>query len=147
MGNYKIAVFTFVICFVFYFLPELFFSDTMLYLIGGIFGGILNEILSFFIENPNNNLIDILWGLLLIIIIIFAIRTKIFFIKYFLIILICLLLYIVDLQLYKIVSYDADIENRLILNSSFKSTLFKVTIAIIKSLILSNVYLKATKKG
>lgn len=59
-----IVVFT--IVFVIYFLPELLFDDAMLYIVGGIIGALLQEVLKIFVKSSSNYLVLILWGIILI---------------------------------------------------------------------------------
>lgn len=142
--NRKFTV-AFGICFLLYLLPEIFASDAMLYITGGIFGGTISQILKLLSFNSESNLTFIIWGVLLLTTIYGYIKVRNKVVKYLLLFFVGLLLYIIDFGLYSTISYDTEIKNRIILNSSIKSTVFMLFSVFIKSLILSWAYYKGNK--
>jgi hypothetical protein len=142
--NRKFTI-AFAICFLLYLLPEIFASDAMLYITGGIFGGTISQILKLLSFNPESNLTFIIWGVLLLIAIYGCIKARNKAVKYLLLFIVGLLLYLIDFGLFSTVSYDTEIKNRIILNSSIKATVFMLFSVFIKSLILSWTYYKGNK--
>ena len=142
--NKKFTV-AFAICFLLYLLPEIFASDAMLYITGGIFGGTISQILKLLSFNSESNLTFIIWGILLLIAIYGCIKARNKAVKYLLLFIVGLLLYLIDFGLFSTVSYDTEIENRIILNSSIKATVFMLFSVFIKTFILSWTYYKGNK--
>ena len=143
--NRKFSI-AFAICFLLYLLPEIFASEAMLYITGGIFAGTISHILKIFSFNSESNLTFLIWFILLIVAVYFYLKTKISIIRYSLLFTIGLLLYLIDFGLFSLVSYDSEIKNRIIINSVFKSISFMLISVIIKSLFLSWVYYKGNKE-
>lgn len=88
----SILVFSFVL----YLLPELFFGNVMVHIMGGVIGGTLKECLKFFIDKPNDYLLFSAWVVLLmsVVVLCFRLRNKLF--QFFTIGIIAILLYVVD---------------------------------------------------
>lgn len=89
-------VLTFAIFFMGYLLPEIFFNNAMIHIVGGIVGGTINEILEVIYKNPNPSIIFLVWLLILICFIFLSIKFQNVFLSCFFILLVSLLLYIVD---------------------------------------------------
>lgn len=86
----------FTIAFAVYFLPELLFAEAMLYIVGGITGGLLQQLLKAFVEKPEDNLVLLLWGIILLGFIGLFFAAKRRCLKYFVALIVALLLYIID---------------------------------------------------
>lgn len=84
------------IFFLAYLLPEMFFSEAMVYMSGGIIGGTIQEIFKSFYEKPSDYLVNAVWVLILLAVVFLFYRVQIKPLKYFLILLIAFLLYIID---------------------------------------------------
>jgi hypothetical protein len=123
-------IIVFTIVFAIYFLPELLFADAMLYIVGGITGALLQEILKTFVNSPSNYLVLILWGIILLGFIGLFFLTKRKYLKYVFALIIVLLLYIIDFVYAGIPIYD-------IQKAGFMDNLFSIIVIFCKSLILS----------
>lgn len=135
----------FTIVFAIYFLPELLFDNAMLYIVGGITGALLQEVLKIFLKNPSNYLVLILWGVILLGFIGLFFLTKRKYLKYVFVLLIALLLYIIDFIYAGVPVYDIyDIQK-----AGFMDNLFSIIVVFCKSLILSIIlyygYIKKNK--
>ena len=84
-----------------YFLPEIFFENALLYIVGGSIGGTLQEALKVFTENPPDFLVFFLWLVLLIGFVFLYYRTGSKPLKYFVLIVIAFFLYIVDFTIFE----------------------------------------------
>ena len=120
------------LCFVVYFISDYFFNNGVLYLLGGVIWGSLENISLTF---------GIILGCILLAgstVLFFKLQKQ--FLKYLVLFIVAILLYIFDFILLELVSYDSDIqESRLILNSNLKSNLFLIFRILYKSLILSSI--------
>jgi len=132
------------ICCLLYLLPETFASDAMLYFTGGVFGGSITQILKSASCSAETEfkLTYVIWGTMLLIAILGYVRAKFTLLKYFLLFVSGLLLYLVDFGLHSIISYDTEISDRVIIDSSTKTILFILVSVFIKSLVLSWIYFK-----
>lgn len=142
--NRKFAV-AFVMSFLLYLLPEIFASNAMLYIAGGIFGGTISQIFKFLSFDSQSILIFTTWGVLLLIAIYGCIKARNKAVKYSLLFVVGLLLYLIDIGLFSTVSYDTEIKNRIILNTSIETTVFMLFSVFMKALILSWTYYKGNK--
>lgn len=126
-------IIVFTIVFVIYFLPELLFDDAMLYIVGGIIGALLQEVLKIFVNSPSNYLVLVLWGIILLGFIGLFFWTKRKYLKYVFALIIALLLYIIDSIYASVPVYDIyDIQKAV-----FMDNLFSIIVVFCKSLILS----------
>ena len=135
----------FTIVFAIYFLPELLFDDAMLYIVGGIIGALLQEVLKIFVNSPSNYLVLVLWGIILLGFIGLFFWTKRKYLKYVFALIIALLLYIIDSIYASVPVYDIyDIQK-----AGFMDNLFSIIVILCKSLILSFIlyygYIKKSK--
>jgi hypothetical protein len=97
----------FVISLIIYTLPEYFFENAMLYIVGGIVGGTIKVLLKHFSENPNDFMTFSIWLILLINITILFFRLKYKPLKYLILIIIATLLYLFDFILLSITTIDS----------------------------------------
>jgi hypothetical protein len=93
--NRKFTI-AFAICFLLYLLPEIVFSEALIYLSGGVIGGTIKEAFKYFYGMPNDYLVYAVWVLILLTVVFLFYRIQIKPLKYFLILLIAFLLYVVD---------------------------------------------------
>ncbi|MDO5616146.1 MAG: hypothetical protein Q4G16_08140 [Cruoricaptor ignavus] len=135
-------IIVFTIIFAIYFPPELLFDDAMLYIVGGIIGALLQEVLKIFVRSPSNYLVLILWGIILLGFIGLFFWTKRKYLKYVLALIIGLLLYIIDFIYAAILVYG-------IQKAGFMDSLFSIIVIFCKTLILSFIlyhgYIKKSK--
>ena len=96
--NKKVAV-VFIAFLLIYTLPELFFENAMLYLSGGVIGGIISEILKGSSRKSSNILVFAIWAILLVGLLLLFIRLRYKPIKYLILLIITFFLYIIDNQL------------------------------------------------
>jgi uncharacterized membrane protein YjjP (DUF1212 family) len=89
-----------------YLLPEIFFHNAMLYIIGGSVGGTLKEILSAFASKPNDSLVFLIWFVLLVGITVLYYRLQNKPLKYLTVFVVFGLLYVVDFIIFEILSND-----------------------------------------
>jgi uncharacterized membrane protein YjjP (DUF1212 family) len=89
-----------------YLLPEIFFHNAMLYIIGGSVGGTLKEILSAFASKPNDSLVFLIWFVLLVGITVIYYRLQNKPLKYLTVFVVFGLLYVVDFIIFEILSND-----------------------------------------
>lgn len=116
-----------------YFISDFFFEDTMLYVLGGAIWGFFSVVFNTEIGSVGNLIaVVILAGAVLLLY-----KSQSTFFKYFAIIIIAILLYVVDFVLMNLVSYDPEIKGRIVLDSMFKSNAFLFFRILSKSLILS----------
>lgn len=92
----KIFLLILLVSFALYLLPEIFFENAMLYISGGIVGGTINEVLEIFTKSPSDILIFFIWIVLLagVVFLFFRLQNKL--LRYFLIAIVVLLLYVID---------------------------------------------------
>jgi TRAP-type uncharacterized transport system fused permease subunit len=112
-----------------YFISDYFFTDSVLYLLGGAIWGTLENISLGF---------GIAIGIVLLVgsvVLYFRLRNRP--LKYFALFVIAALLYILDFILLELVSFDPDIQGKIILDSTFRSNVFLIFRILYKSLILS----------
>lgn len=127
-----------------YFISDYLFNQVMLYVLGGVIWGTFDMLFNIELGLFSGLLIELL-TLVGISVLFYRLRNK--SLKYFTIILIAGLLYIIDFLLMNLVSYDPEIENRIILDSSFKSGVFMAFSTLLKSLVLSLIiYFEERKK-
>jgi len=127
-----------------YFISDYFFNQAMLYVLGGVIWGTFDMLFNIDLSLFSGLLIEFLI-LVGFSVLFYRLRNKP--LKYFTIILIAGLLYIIDFLLMNVVSYDPEIENRIILDSSFKSSVFMAFGILSKSLVLSLIiYFDARRK-
>ncbi len=93
--NKKITV-AFIVFFLIYTLPELFFENAMLYLSGGVIGGTISEILKSSSGRPSNVLVFAIWAIVLVGLVLLFFRLQYKPIKYLILLIIAFFLYIVD---------------------------------------------------
>lgn len=79
-----------------YLLPEILFSEAMLYISGGVVGGTIQEIFKYFYGKPNDYLVNAVWVLILLAVVFLFYSVRVKPLKYFMILLIAFLLYVVD---------------------------------------------------
>ncbi len=94
------------VIFLFYSFPEYLFSNAMLYLTGGAFGGLIKGVLKVFVVNPSYNLIYTLWIFVLILFTVLFIYIKNISLRFSILFLIGLLLYVFDLILFSIIDNE-----------------------------------------
>ena len=82
--------------FLVYLLPEIYFNNAMIYIMGGVVGGTINEILEIAYKNPSPTIILIVWLLILVCSILLSLKIQNKFLKYLSVLIIGLLLYVVD---------------------------------------------------
>lgn len=123
----KQKVIILVVSVVFYFIPEIFYADAMLYISGGIIGGTILSAFNFFGINLKDSYLLLVWlvFLLLIVLLFFKVNKK--WIRYFLIAIIALLLYVFDF-----IFLESSPDN-------FNYLLLKVVSILIKSALLSGI--------
>ena len=95
------------ISFVIYFILDFVFNNVMLYITGGIIGGTIIAVFKAVGIKAGTFLIGLVWVLLLISIVVLFLRANNIALKYFLIILIVTLLYIIDMFIANIPYSDA----------------------------------------
>lgn len=105
----------------------------MLYLVGGIVGGSIYEVFQAIGIKAGNPLIGLVWGVMLIGIILLFYRSRSHVLKYLLVVLIAILLYVVDLFVSDILySYMPDTPNL-----SMIDIILVVFFVLFKSMMLS----------
>lgn len=130
------------VSFVLYLIIELFFENAMLYIMGGVVGGIIQEIFRSFGEEPGSNLIFSVWVILLIGLVIWYYQLQYRPLKYFFIVIIAAFLYVIDNLIAGIPVFDIeDIERAVLINK----LLFWVS-TFSKSLFLSLIFYYGTKR-
>ena len=102
--NRKFTV-AFAICFLLYLLPEIFANDAMLYITGGVIGGTIQEVFKYFDYKPSDYLVEVLWILILLYTIFIFYLTQNKPLKYFIILLIAFLLYVIDFIFFEMFPY------------------------------------------
>lgn len=122
MINRKFII-VFIICFFLYLLSDIFIADTFLYLWGGIFGSIARWL-------GITQSFPFIWLSVLVVLAIVYIKGQNKFFKITLIILLWMLLYLLDIFIYKLIS---EITSKMMRN-------FFVISAFLKSLTLSWIY-------
>lgn len=124
----KKIVLVFTLSFIIYLLSDILFPDILIYLIGGLIGGIVNELFN----SSSNNLFLWIWSILLIVSIILFYRVKkknIFYILFSIIFLLLvlfdfILMEIVNFKVVDVFSYYSNLLIRVFCKSSFLTTLF-----------------------
>lgn len=129
-NRFVLVLLIFIISYIFF---EALYSQTMLYLVGGFFGALLDII---GIENDYATSF-IIWAIFLICMIVLSFKLKNKFLWYITLIVIWCLLYLVDVLFYELLP---DITSKLLSNLHFGLSTF------IKSIILSFVYNIKIKK-
>jgi hypothetical protein len=138
--NRKFTV-AFSICFLLYLLPEIFASEAMLYITGGVIGGTIGEIFKGVAETLNTVLIFAIWSILLIGLIILYFKVQYKSLKLLILLLIAFFLYIVD-NLFAIIPFsETQIQQKALI---IKIVVVGLSISI-KSLLLSWTYYKGNK--
>ncbi len=123
----------FAVSFAGYFILDYVFSHVMLYLVGGIVGGSIYEVFQAIGIKAGNPLIGLVWGVMLIGIILLFYRSRSHVLKYLLVVLIAILLYVVDLFVSDILySYMPDTPNL-----SMIDIILVVFFVLFKSMMLS----------
>lgn len=122
------------ISFLVYLIPEVFFNEAMLYISGGVVGGTIQETLKYLNIKSSNYLVDFLWVLILIAVVFLFYRVQIKPLKYFTILLIAFLLYVIDFIFFEVFPNDIG-------NYYFVSGIR----ILLKSLVLSWIYYKSIK--
>lgn len=89
-------ILTFAIFFMAYLLPEIYFNNAMIYITGGIVGGTINDVLEMVYKNPSPTIILLVWLLILVCFIFLSLKVQNIFLKYFSVLMVSLLLYVVD---------------------------------------------------
>jgi len=135
----KEFIIIFVISYLIYFLFEIIISDALLYITGGLIVGSINKVLKLFSIN-SNYIPYLIWFFILIGLIILFLKLKNKLLKYFLIIIIGLFLFIIDFGIHRFVSYDSEIKYKLIINSNFKANTLLQVIILVKCFTLSSIY-------
>jgi hypothetical protein len=138
--NRKFTV-AFSICFLLYLLPEIFASEAMLYITGGVIGGTIGEIFKGVAETLNTVLIFAIWSILLIGLIILYFKVQYKSLKLLILLLIAFFLYIVDNLLAIIPFSETQMQQKALI---IKIVVVGLSISI-KSLLLSWTYYKGNK--
>lgn len=128
MGTKKFII-VFAISFVVYFISDYFFTNSAMYLLGGAIWGASKSI------SLNLGIIIGLVIMLGCVVLFFQSRNKL--LRFLLLFVLAILLYVLDFVLLELVSYDSEIEGKIILDSTFKSNMFLIFRILYKSLILS----------
>ena len=96
----------FIVSFVIYLLIEYLFENSMFYLMGGIIGGSINKVFMFFGERVSDYFTYLVWLLLLIGNVYLFFRSQYKPLKYFMLSVIVILLYLFDLILVSIIKIE-----------------------------------------
>ena len=123
--TYKRLLFVLGISLIIYLLPELFFHNAMLYIVGGLVGGTLKEVLGFFGSKPSDSFVFFVWFMLLVGVVFLYYRPQNKLLKYLNVVIVFGLLYLLDFMVYEI------------LPDNLKSQLITGIIVFSKSLVLS----------
>ena len=116
-----------------YFVLDFIFNNIMFYLMGGIVGGTILEVFKIVGIKAGTFLIGLVWALLLIGVVVLFYRTSNVFLKYFLVILIIGLLYVIDMSVANMpYLYTVEIKNITVI-----SNLVIGFLILFKSVILS----------
>lgn len=110
------------ISFFVYLLPEIFFSEAMVYITGGVVAGTIQEIFKYLYNQPSVYLVDFVWGLILVAVVFLYYRIQVKPLKYFTLLLIAFLLYVIDFIFFEvfpdgIANYYLSIGIRILLKS------------------------------
>ena len=114
-------------------IPELLFKDATLYLIGGFIGWTLTEILETVGIVAKDYLIFSAWLVLLSLIVLLFFKTKTKVVKYILLVVAALSLYLFDILFAKIPLFDMD-STKL---AMFLDNVFLVLLALVKAFVIS----------
>lgn len=91
---------------VLYLLPEIFFHNAMLYIVGGSVGGTLKEILGAFGSKPNDSVVFLVWFILLVGNVFVYYRLQNRLLKYLTILVAFGLLYVFDFIIFEMLPND-----------------------------------------
>jgi len=91
---------------VLYLLPEIFFHNAMLYIVGGSVGGTLKEVLGAFGSKPNDSVVFLVWFILLVGIVFVYYRLQNRLLKYLTILVAFGLLYVFDFIIFEMLPND-----------------------------------------
>lgn len=138
--NRKFTV-AFSICFLLYLLPEIFASEAMLYITGGVIGGTIGELFKGVSETLNTIFVFVIWSILLIGLLILYFKVKYKSLKILILLLIAFFLYIVDNLLAFIPFSETLVQEKALI---IKIVVVGLSISI-KTLILSWTYYKGNK--
>ncbi len=104
--NKKLGI-VLIIALLVYLLPELLFENTMLYIVGGVVGGTLQEGFKLLGGKPSDYLVFSVWVVLLIGIVFLYYRLQNKLLQYTLIIVIAAMLYVVDFFIFEMLPDNA----------------------------------------
>jgi len=138
-----------VIFFLVYLLPEIFFQDSMLHISGGVVGGTIAKCLEFFDDNQSDYLILGIWVLILIALVFLFYRIQIKPLKYFIILLIAFLLYVIDYIFIMILLFFEMLLSFKMFPNGFSYYLddgIRILLILLKSLFLTWIYYKGNKQ-
>ncbi len=131
----------FIVVFIVYFILDYIFSNAMLYIVGGIVGGAIGEMFKMIGIDAGIFLISIVWIALLIGGIVLFYRSQSSIFKYFLVVVIAVLLYIVDMIVGNIpYSENTDMKNIIVISNIVIGILIFFKSAILSSIIYTGIF-------
>ena len=137
-----------VIFFLVYLLPEIFFPYSMAYISGGVVGGTIAKCLEFFDDNQSDYLSLGIWVLILIALVFLFYRIQIKPLKYFIILLIAFLLYVIDFIFFMILLFFEMLLSFEMFPNGFSYYLddgIRILLILLKSLFLTWIYYKGNR--